>query len=86
MPDMNKLTKPVFRLRLWWSRPLKCVLGFHKFDWNEWSYPMCGGLVSFHCADCQKTIKKIPLDDLPPTNCEHILDVLKEIQPPEKGK
>lgn len=82
MPELDKLNKWSFRLKLWVKRPLKCIFGFHKFDWNEWSYPMCGGEVSFHCADCQKIIKKIPADDLPYDKCEHILSVVHQAAKP----
>lgn len=79
MANMNEKTKIFFRLRLWWRRPLKCILGFHKDDWNEWSYPKCAGIVFFHCANCQKVIKKIPVDDLPPEKCKHILIIVKDV-------
>ena len=71
------------KLALWWRRPLKCKLGFHGFDWSEWSYPMTGGEVSFHCPACQKIIKKIPADDLPPETCRHILAIIGDVK--EKG-
>lgn len=59
----------LYRLWLWGTRPFFCKLGFHSFSWHERGSSPCSGIMDFYCSRCQKHIKSIPLDDIPP---EHI--------------
>lgn len=44
----------------------ECEFGrFHLFDWAEFSLEAETGIVTFHCANCQKEIAKKPLKGCP---------------------
>lgn len=62
---MDTIALIIRRTKLWLSRPIKCKLGFHVFNWRERSFPLGSGMINFHCERCQKVIKKMPIDDIP---------------------
>ena len=73
----------LIKLKRWFSRPLKCKLGFHVFSWDEWSRGYCCwehfNKISFHCKRCQKIIKTLAPDDIPEDIRNHILFISKEL-------
>jgi hypothetical protein len=75
---MSKLKNFKYRFWLWSTRPLVCSLGFHKFDWDEWGSSPCSGSIDFYCRRCQKKIRTIPFDDLPPKEQERKSEIFKD--------
>lgn len=69
----NEKHPQLYRLWLWYRRPLFCKFGLHKFNWDEHGFSPCSGVMDFYCAACQKSIKSIPFDDLPTEVREQIV-------------
>jgi len=77
-----KLIIYMFKKKKW--KLWKCILGFHIFDWYEWSRNYENpSVANFHCARCQDIIKVIPFDDIPEEQRNHIFNICKKINKSE---
>lgn len=52
----------------------------HKGSHEEWGYRFGSGIAELYCSKCGKTVKRIPLDDLPKETLQRLIELLREAE------